>query len=219
VYPATQQWARPIADELWLLSHNEQSGRAKLDEQRVAIGLAGAIICELLIDGLVTIAGEQHVFLRYDPRYGRDEIAQWALTEMDRADGQIPVAQWIWHLCGESSLRVADRLAQTGAIEYVKSGLLGGSRRAVPANANVSATPRVRMLHQLATGQVDVGTLTLGALAVAIDLDTVIARDAVAPGLRNDLVFAAKEYLHQHLRDVANAVRAAATQANMTIRR
>ena len=27
-------------------------------------GLAGAIISELLIDGLITIAGEQHVFLR-----------------------------------------------------------------------------------------------------------------------------------------------------------
>jgi hypothetical protein len=159
------------------------------------------------------------VFLRYDPRYGRDEIAQWALTEMDRADGQIPVAQWIWHLCGESSLRVADRLAQTGAIEYVKSGLLGGSRRAVPANANVSATPRVADAAPARHRPGRRRHADPRRARVAIDLDTVIARDAVAPGLRNDLVFAAKEYLHQHLRDVANAVRAAATQANMTIRR
>lgn len=219
MYPATQQWSRPIADELWLLSHHEQSGRPKLDEQRVALGLSGAIVCELLTDGLITIAGEQHVFLRYDPRYGRDEIAQWALTEMDRADGQVPVSQWIWHLCNEVTPRVIDRLAQAGVVEYIKAGLLGGARRAVAANANLAASPRVRMLHQLATGQVDVATLTLGALAVAIDLDTIISRDAVAPGLRGDLVHAAKEYLHQHLRDVANAVRAAATQANMTIRR
>jgi hypothetical protein len=219
VLPATQQWSRPIADELWLLSHHEQSGRAKLEDQRVALGIAGAIICELLVDGLVAIAGEQHVFLRYDPRFGRDEVAQWALTEMDRADGKIPVAQWIWHLCADCTPRVAERLAQAGAVEYVKAGLLGGGRRAVALSANVAATPRVRLLHQLATGQVDVATLTLGALAVAIDLDTIISRDAVAPGLRNDLIYAAKEYLHQHLRDVANAVRAAATQANMTIRR
>ena len=76
MYPATPQWSRPIADELWLLSHHEQSGRSKLDEQRLALGLSGALICELLVDGLVTIAGEQHVFLRYDPRYGRDELGQ-----------------------------------------------------------------------------------------------------------------------------------------------
>jgi hypothetical protein len=202
-----------------LLSHHEQSGRAKLEEQRVAIGLSGAIICELLIDGLVTIAGEQHVFLRYDPRYGRDEIGQWALAEMDRADGQVPVGQWIWHLSNEATPRVVERLAQAGIVEYVKSGLLGSARRAVAVNANIAASPRVRLLHQLTTGQVDVATLTLGALSVAIDLDQIISRDAVAPSLRNDLVFAAREYLHQHLRDVANAARSAATQANMTIRR
>jgi hypothetical protein len=218
VYPAIQQWSRPIADELWLLSHHEQSGRPKLEEQRIALGLSGAVVCELLVDGLVTLAGERHVFLRHDPRYGRDDVAKWALSQMDRADGQIPVAQWIWHLCTEVPPRIADRLARSGAVEYVKAGLLGG-RRAVAVSANVAATPRVRLLHQLATGQVDVATLTLGALAVAIDLDTVISRDAVAPGLRNDLVYAAREYLHQHLRDVANAVHGAATQSNMTIRR
>jgi hypothetical protein len=201
-----------------LLSHHEQSGRPQVDEQRVALGLSGAIICELLIDGHVTIAGEQHVFLRHDPRYARDEVAGWALAEMHRANGQIPLAQWIWHLSAEGPPRVVDRLAQAGIVEYVKAGLLGG-RRAVAVSANVAATPRVRILHQLATGQVDVATLTVGALAVAIDLDTIISRDAAAPGLRNDLVYAAREYLHQHLRDVANAVRGAATQANMTIRR
>ena len=219
MYPAVQQWSRPIADELWLLSHHEQSGRPKIEEQRVALGLSGAVVCELLVDGLVTLAAEQHVLLRYDPKYGRDDVATWALSQIDRADGQIPVAQWIWHLCAEVPPRVADRLVRAGAVEYVKAGLLGGGRRAVAVSANVAATPRVRLLHQLATGQVDVATLTLGALAVAIDLDAVISRDAVAPGLRNDLVYAAREYLHQHLRDVANAVRGAATQSNLTTRR
>jgi hypothetical protein len=215
----TEQWSRPVADELWLLSHHEQSGRPKVEERRVALGLAGAIVCELLIDGLVTIAGEQRVFVRHDPRYARDEVTQWALTELDRADGRMPLAQWIWHLCGESTPRVAERLALAGVARYVKAGLLGGSRRAVAVSANVAAAPRVRLLHELVTGQVDVPTLTLGALAVAIDLDAHISRDAVAPGLRDDLIYAAREYLHQHLRDVANAVHSAAGQADTTTRR
>jgi hypothetical protein len=219
VYPASEQWSRPVADDLWLLSHHEQSGRPKIEAERVALGLSGAIVCELLIDGLVTVAGEQHVFLCQDPSYARDEVAQWALTEMGRADGRIPLAQWVWHLRGEATPRVAERLARVGVVEYVKAGLLGGGRRAVAVNPNVAATPRVRLLHQLVTGQVDVPTLTLGALAVAIDLDAVISRDAVAPGLRDDLIHAAREYLHQHLRDTANAVHVAATQASTTTRR
>jgi hypothetical protein len=201
-----------------LLAHHEQSGRAKIDEPRVALGLAGAVICELLIEGLVTIAGEQRVFLRSDPRYGRDAVAQWALAQIDGSDGKLTVGQWVWHLRQESTSRVADRLEQTDAVQFVKAGLLGG-RRAVPVNANIAAAPRVRILHELTTGQVDVPTLTLGALAVAIDLDSVISRDAMVPGLRGDLIFAAREYLHQHLRDVANAVHAAANQANTTSRR
>jgi hypothetical protein len=219
VFPATQPWPRPVADELWLLAHHEQSGRAKIDEQRVAIGLAGAIICELLIEGLVAIAGEQHVFLRSDPRYGRDAVAQWALAQIGGSDGKLAVGQWVWHLRQEATSRVADRLAETDAVQYVRAGLLGGGRRPVTVNANIAAAPRVRILHQLTTGQVDVPTLTLGALAVAIELDSLISRDAMVPGLRGDLIFAAREYLHQHLRDVANAVHTAVNQANPTGRR
>jgi hypothetical protein len=219
VFPATQQWSRPVADELWLLAHDEQSGRAKIDEQRVALGLAGAIICELLIEGLVTIAAEQQLFLRSEPKYGRDAVTQWALTQMDRSDGKLAVGQWVWHLRQEATPRVADRLAEADAVQYVRAGLLGGGRRAVTVNANIAAAPRVRILHQLTTGQVDVPTLTLGALAVAIELDSLISRDAMVPGLRGDLIFAAREYLHQHVRDVANAVHAAANQANTTGRR
>jgi hypothetical protein len=218
VYPANQQWSRPVADELWLLSHHERSGRPKLEDRRIGLGLAGGVICELLIDGLVTLASEQHVFLRYDPRYGRDAVGQWAMAEMDRADGQVPVGQWVWHLGEHITPRVVDRLVQAGIVEYAKVGLLGG-KRAVAVNPNIAASPRVRLMHQLTTGAVDVPTLTLGALAVSIDLDTIIARDVVAPTLRTDLVNAAKTYLHQHLRDVFNAIRAASAQANLTIRR
>jgi hypothetical protein len=219
VYPATQQWSRPIADELWLLSHHEHSGRAKLEDQRVALGLAGGIVCELLIEGHITLASEQHVFLRFDPGYARDAVGQWAMAEMDRADGQVPVGQWIWHLGEQVTRRVADRLEQAGIVEYVRAGLLGGGKRPVAVNPNLAASPRVRLMHQLTTGAVDVPTLTLGALAVSIDLDVIIARDVGVPGLRTDLVHAARDYLHQHLRDVFNAIRAAAAQANMTIRR
>ena len=40
---------------------------------------------------------------------------------MDRADGQVPVGQWIWHLSAEATPRVADRLAQAGIVEFVKA--------------------------------------------------------------------------------------------------
>ena len=219
MYPRSHQPSAPLADELWLVSHSEHSGRPRITENFIGLGLAGAVLAELLMGGQIVLTEQQHVIATDVRPLADDLVTGWALSEITRTRTTVPVGRWINHLHDQVAPNVAQRLVEARLVEYVKAGLFGRKQRVVPRDPNAATSPRIRLLHQLHTGDADVPTAMLGALCVAIGLHAVIARDAGRPSLREDLVAVARRILPPDLLAVANSVRAAVTRATISIRR
>jgi hypothetical protein len=215
MYPRTAP-ALPLADDFWLMSHSEQSGRPRLAPAFVNFGLAGALLAELTLQSGAALASEQHVLVSSRPPTN-DPATSWVWAEIARARTSAPVGRWVMHLSDHVEPHVVARLQASRIVEEVKG--LFGKRRAVPSDTILAAAPRVRMLHQVSMAACDEQTAMLGALAVATGLDTVIAHDAGRDSLRDPLVAAARATLSEPMAAIANAVRSATTQATLSVRR
>lgn len=208
----------PMADEVWLISHSESSGRPRLAVDHIAIGLAGAILAELLLVGAIVLAEAEHVFLRPDRGQQIDPVTGWALAEIGRNRASAPLQRWTTHLADEARPRVAKRLSDAGMMDFVRAGVFGAKRRPVPRDVNLAASPRVRMLYQLGSGEYDIQTAMLCALTVTMGLDHLVMRDLGRRETRETLVAVGRR-LPADFRAIANAVNNTITHATMSIRR
>jgi len=220
MYPSSQQQlSLPVADELWLLSHSETSGRPRLAEDHIALGLAGAVLCELLISrSLVLSEHAAHVVVNNQPT--QDEVGNWVLRQVLSSRASAPVKLWVQHLADEVEPWVTARLDRHGAVVWEKAGLFGRGRRAVPRSINIAAASRVRLTHQMTTAQWELNTATVGALTVAIDLDALIAADIAQDreAVREPLITVGRR-LPAELKAVLNGVRTSITEVTMSIQR
>src|SRR4051812_16223568 len=105
----------PLADELFLVGHDEYSGKAVVDGRRLDTGLAGAVLAELVqaqriavdLGGLIRVL---------DDRPAGERVTDAALAELLRhAPGQ-PLRPWLEHLRVQARIMVAPRLAQVGLV-------------------------------------------------------------------------------------------------------
>lgn len=216
MYPRTPS-ALALADAFWLMAHSEHSGSPKLATDIRGLGLAGALLGELMVDGDIELGDEQYVFIsRYAGRR-RDEASAWAINEIARVRTAAPIANWVLHLRDPAQDHVVQRLVEADIVELERR--LIGKRRPVPRSVNLAAAPRVRMLHQIQVRDIDPTTALLAALAVATGLDSVIERDTGRANLREELITTVRPYLSPPMAALANAVSAASTQATLSIRR
>ena len=48
-----------VADDLWLLAHNDVTGKPYIQPRPLGLGLAGALLAELILAGALVVAGDQ----------------------------------------------------------------------------------------------------------------------------------------------------------------
>jgi hypothetical protein len=83
-------WGRlPLRDELFLLAHDDEHGfRPRINLPALGIGLAGAVIADLLIDGAVRVDdGRLNPRGRHDRSYTGDRIADQTLYAVRSTPG------------------------------------------------------------------------------------------------------------------------------------
>jgi hypothetical protein len=99
-----------LADDLFLMAHDRQSGKPQLPESALGIGLAGGLLAELMFSGCVVVAQSQLLLGEYQPP--EDQLAQ-ALFEQVRGQlyGQpLTLTEWISSRRHYVIELVADRL-------------------------------------------------------------------------------------------------------------
>jgi hypothetical protein len=156
-----------VADDLYLMAHHEVTGRPYLHRRAIGIGLAGALLAELVLAGSIRVRSES--ISGAGRAAAPDELAK-AVLELVLSERR-PVPDWLAFLARSAERDVARRLERQ---EYLA---LAGSRRPwradrwVPVDPDCAFAPLFRAQAALDPAKpVTVAGATLAGLAAACGL-------------------------------------------------
>jgi hypothetical protein len=167
-----------LADDLYFIVHDDHSGRSRLHPRAVQLGLAAALLGELMLADRITVhSGGIHVCSQQPPA---DALAH---TILDRLVGQQPHSDLRAELpviAAGATEAVAHRLERAGQVRYVQVRRLARSTgRWVPTDPTQAAW-RTARLHLLLSSHDEVTwhDVILAALLSAIGAMGRVLRDA-----------------------------------------
>jgi hypothetical protein len=194
-----------LADDLYLLAHHEVTGRAHLAPRASGLGLAGALLAELMLERRIMIWPDAVVVADAAP--AQDGLARNVLDLLRSERQQLPARDWLLFLARSAAEDVAGRLAQSGYLTPAPGRWWRGQRW-VPVNPDWAFAPVNRVLSVLDPARPKtVPAAALAGLALACGLGPRVLLYA-PPDARRGLEEAAGQ-LGPGLRDLITATRAA----------
>jgi hypothetical protein len=134
-----------LADDLWLLAHDDVTGKPYIQPRPLGLGLAGGLLAELVLDGALVVAGDQiTVTARHRPP--GDALAGQVLGVLAGEWEQHPVRDWLAFVGRTAPAGVAARLAAAGYLARDRALLPWRPARWVPVDRDsaFSAVLRAR---------------------------------------------------------------------------
>lgn len=189
-----------IADDLYLLAHDDVTGKPFLQPRALGAGLAGALLAELIFAKVVRVLGDR-IQSKGPPGDDLDALGRDVLHVLLHEPERHPVRDWLLFLGFTAEEDVARRLGRAGYLAAVSSRRPWRKNRWVPANSDCAfAAPLIRVKAVLDHAQyATAGDATLSGLAVACGLGSRVL--AYGPlGARGNLDAAIRN-LHPGLAD------------------
>jgi hypothetical protein len=156
-----------VADELYLIAHHELTGRAHLAPRAVGLGLAGALLAELVLADAITIV--LGVVASVRPDQAGDQLTA-AVAAQIAAEHTYPVADWLAFLGRTAPGDVASRLAHAGYLADPPRRSWRAARW-VPVDPDCAFAPVARLNAALDLSRPGDGqALALAGLAAACGL-------------------------------------------------
>jgi hypothetical protein len=178
--PVTRRIGRPapvrLADQLFLAAHDHDTGylQARLHKAGMELGLAGALLCELVIERRIDVQQGRIVLVSRAPM--QDILAQTVLedivTELHVAKQPHTVKIWLAYLSHSAVTQVRNRLCFTGFVDEVPGRRRwwgGTANRYRAANINAALGPEASMHSLLTHGQHTQNTNTAMTFAALSD--------------------------------------------------
>jgi hypothetical protein len=166
-----------LADDLYLLAHNDVNGKPHLQQRALGIGLAGGLLAELVLAGKIGL--KQGTVAVVDSTAADDGLTRSVQEALEQEREQHPVRTWLQFLGASAAPDVARRLEQAGYLTQVR-GRRGP--RWIPVDADCAFAPLVRVRAALdATRPPSIHGAALTGLASACGLSFRLAR-ATPPG-------------------------------------
>jgi hypothetical protein len=142
-----------LADEYFLISLDDRSGRGRLSAPVQSLGLASGLVGELVLAGYLMTA-ETEVYpltAQLPPEPLAAEVMKVILARQNERD----LGTWLTFLAAEAITDVGDRLARAGkVVASQKRRRLGGTRvEYLPSNLSAAAWPGIRLGNLLASGE------------------------------------------------------------------
>jgi hypothetical protein len=179
-----------LADEFFLIAHEERTGRSRLHPRATGLGLAAGLLGELMLTGRVRLSdGDLYVVNRNPPTDAlAHEVLELLLAQPQHRD----LGTWLAFLAQDSAVKVGERLARVGTVDPVTRRRLTGSNTVyMPTNAdqrNAVTWARVRLANLLVRYiGMDLADRTLAGLVLATGLTRFVLWDLALhrPGLNN----------------------------------
>ena len=141
-----------MADDFYLIAHSDRSGRCRLTQRAVGLGLAAGLLAELVLAGQVRVPAGRLV-------PGAAERPPLDRAVRDLADGVATapgadLSAWLSRVSPEAAERARYRLVLDGVLTRVTSRAVLGRRRVVwvPVDPNQALWPSVRLAKHLSGG-------------------------------------------------------------------
>jgi Golgi phosphoprotein 3 (GPP34) len=131
-----------VADDLYLMAHHETSGRSFLQPRPLGIGLAGALLAELMLGGCIFTADDGGVTARRT--WPGDDLARQVRDQVAAESGQHPVPAWLLFLGRSAASDVAARLERAGYLRRAGGRVPWRSPRLVPVDPDWAFAPLLR---------------------------------------------------------------------------
>ncbi|MDM4718357.1 GPP34 family phosphoprotein [Micromonospora sp. WMMA1363] len=133
-----------IADEFFLIAHNDIRGKAKLHPAATGLGLAGGLLGELVLYGHVTVSDGLVTIV--DRRPPVDALAHTVLDQLIGEPRHQSARTWLSFLAQTATAAVGERLARAGVLRRQEGRrLLRTTVSYVPIDPNTAAWPATRM--------------------------------------------------------------------------
>lgn len=186
-----------VADDLYLLGHDDRNGRPLLQPRALGTGLAGALLAELMLTGCIALRHDAAVVItRSTPAVAVQQQA--LLRQIAGEPGPAPAASWLRFWAATAARDVAGRLEQAGYLRPACSRVPWRRGRWVPLDPDAAFAPVLRVRSALDPAQpLTAHTAALAGLTFACGLGFRLGQyqthairpipDAVAhlsPGLR-----------------------------------
>ena len=163
-----------LADQLFLAAHDHDTGqlRARLHKAGMELGLAGALLAELILDRRIDVQAGRVVLVSRAPM--QDILAQTVLgdivTELHVAKQPHTVRVWLVYLSHSSVTQVRNRLCFTGIVQEVPGRRWwgGAANKYRAADINQALGPEAAVHSLITHGQASnnsMSAITFAALA------------------------------------------------------
>jgi len=141
-----------VADDLYLLAHDDRSGRPLLPPRPLGTGLAGALLAELMLARCIRLRSDTAVVIgQHVPRAA---VAGHVLLKLIADEPKpLPVQTWLEFLSQTAARDVALRLEEAGYLARVRSRVPGRGSRMVPVNPDWAFAPMLRVRAALDRGR------------------------------------------------------------------
>lgn len=194
-----------LADELFMMGHDEYTGKIKINGDVLSCGLAAAALGELLLAGTLTVDGGR--VTGWTAQQNGDVVVDQVVSQLQRVGAGHGVHQWIEHLRAEIKELVAYRMVGHGLIRRETSrSFTGRTQTRFPAGDPTEATrSSVRLGFLLGRpSDFDPQSALLASLATAVGLG--IVAPTLTAGAVRERLGAVRAALPPACRDLAAGV-------------
>jgi len=158
-----------VADDLYLMAHDDVTGRSFLQPRAVGIGLAGGLLAELMLGDKISLWQGWLVVTDLSPPWDGLGHVVLALLLSDRE--RRPVRDWLAFLARTAETDVAVRLERAGYLAQTSARRPWRSERWVPVDSDCTFAPLSRARPTLeAADSVTAFGAALTGLAMACGL-------------------------------------------------
>jgi Golgi phosphoprotein 3 (GPP34) len=173
-----------VGDDLYLLAHNDVTGKPYIQPRPLGLGLAGGLLAELVLDGAISLANDQ-ITVADDCRPPGEELAGHVLGLVAGEREAHPVRDWLAYLARTAPTEVARRLAAAGYLAQARRLLPWRSGRWVPVDRDSAFAPVLRARAALDPARpLTAQGVVLAGLAESCGLGFRLAQYAPAHGAR-----------------------------------
>jgi hypothetical protein len=134
-----------VADDLYLLGHEERSGKPLLQPSALGTGLAGALLAELMLPGCVFAGFDGAVVA--DParrEAGLDDLARHVRDQVAGEPERLGLPTWLLFLAQTAAGNVAVRLERAGYLTRAGGRMPWRAPRWVPVDPDWAFAPLTR---------------------------------------------------------------------------